>query len=80
MTKWAIEIAGWVGALLILGSYGLLTTRRVRSDSLTNHCMNLLGAVGLTINGVGNGAFPSACLNIIWFGIASYGLARLHKA
>jgi hypothetical protein len=79
MAKWVVEIIGWIGALLILGSYGLMTMRRITAESATYQWMNLLGAVGLTVNGVWNGAFPSAFLNVVWLGIAGYALARSHR-
>jgi hypothetical protein len=74
--KWVIEIIGWIGATLILAGYGLLTMRRVASDSRAYQRMNLFGAVGLIINGAWNGAFPSVFLNIVWFGLAAYALTR----
>jgi hypothetical protein len=80
MAKWLVEIIGWFGALLILGSYGLMTMRRITVESATYQWMNLLGAVGMTVNGVWNGAFPSAFLNVVWLGIAGYALARSRKA
>jgi hypothetical protein len=74
MLKWSIEIVGWIGAVLILASYGLLTLRRLTADSPTYQWMNVAGATGMIANGAWNGAFPSAFLNVIWLGIAGYAL------
>jgi hypothetical protein len=80
MAKLVVEIIGWVGALLILGSYGLMTMRRITAESAAYQWMNLFGAVGMTVNGLWNGAFPSAFLNVVWLGLAGYALARSRNA
>ena len=75
----AIEIIGWTGAALILGAYALISAHRLRSDSVTYHLMNILGAAGFVINSGYNGALPSAVMNIVWIGIGVYALARLRR-
>lgn len=80
MLKYLIEIVGWIGALLILLSYGLLTLRRVATDSASYQWMNLGGALGLIANGAWNGAFPSVFLNVVWLGIAAYALVQSRPA
>jgi hypothetical protein len=72
----AVEVAGWVGATLILLSYGLLTTHRLVSTSPIYQWMNVIGAIGFAINGAWNHAYPSMTLNIIWLVLAVYGLTR----
>ena len=61
-----VEIAGWSGALLILGAYILVTLGRLTGDSPLFQGMNLIGAIGFTINGWWHGAMPSATLNVVW--------------
>ena len=68
--------AGAIGATLILLSYGLLTLRRLGTESASYQWMNLAGAAGLIVNGAWNGAFPSVFLNVVWLAIALYALAR----
>ena len=80
MTKWLVEGIGWTGAVLILVSYGLLTTRRLSTESRLYQWMNVLGATAMTVNGAWNGAFPSAFLNVVWLGIAGYALVRSQNA
>jgi hypothetical protein len=71
-----VEIAGWGGALLILGAYALLTAERVTSRSALYQAMNVGGAAGFIVNGWWHGAVPSAVLNVIWMMI---GLAALWR-
>ena len=74
--KTFIELAGWLAALLILGSYGLLSFGKIQSRSPLYQWMNILGAVGFIINCTWNGAWPSVALNVVWMGIAVYALRR----
>ena len=77
--KTAIEVVGWIGAALILGAYALLSTGKVRGESLTYHGMNLVGGAALLLNSAWNGAMPSAALNLIWAGIAVYALCQRRR-
>lgn len=64
-----IEVVGWVGALLILGAYILLSTGRLDGRSRAYQWMNVVGAAGFVANSGWNGAMPSAVLNVVWMGI-----------
>ena len=78
-TEVAVEIAGWLGASLILLGYLLLSAGRVTGQSLVYQGMNVVGAAGFTINGWWHGAIPSAALNVLWLligGIASWRIIR----
>jgi hypothetical protein len=77
--KLAVEIIGWAGAVLILGAYALLSAGKLRSESLTYHVMNILGAAGFVVNSGWNGALPSAAMNLVWIFIGVYGLRQHRK-
>jgi hypothetical protein len=75
----AVEVAGWVGAVLILLAYLLLSAGRLNGQSLVYQGMNVVGAAGFVINGWWHGAIPSAALNVLWLligGIASWRILR----
>ena len=74
--KTFIEVSGWVAALLILGSYGMLSIGRMQARSALYQWMNVIGALGFIINCSWNGAWPSVALNVVWMGIACYALRR----
>ena len=80
IVKLLIELVGWIGATLIVLAYGLLTLRRVGTESASYQWMNMAGAAGLIVNGAWNGAFPSVFLNVVWLGIAFYALIRARPA
>ena len=77
--KLAVEVIGWAAAALILGAYALLSTGRLRAESLTYQLMNILGAAGFIVNSGWNGALPSAAMNVIWMGIGVYALRQRRR-
>ena len=74
-----VEAAGWIGALLILLAYLLVTMGRLTGQSPGFQWMNLVGAAGFVVNGWWHHALPSASLNVIWMMIAGVALWRLWK-
>jgi hypothetical protein len=74
--KFFVDVSGWAAALLILGSYILLSFGKIQARSPIYQWMNILGAVGFIINCTANGAWPSVALNIVWVGIGMYALRR----
>ena len=73
----AIEVIGWLAALLILAAYGLLSANKLTANDRAYQWMNVVGAFGFVINSGWNGALPSAALNVIWAGIGGAALWRI---
>lgn len=69
-----IDIAGWLGAVIILIAYYLISSKKVQGDSKTYQALNLIGAFALIINTYFRGAIPSSALNVVWAIIAIKGL------
>ncbi|MGN6647024.1 MAG: CBU_0592 family membrane protein [Cytophaga sp.] len=74
-----VECIGWIGALLVLTAFYLISTNKVDSSKPVFHWLNIFGAIGLIIHTLFNAAYPSAFVNIIWVGVAIYSLARLKR-
>ena len=72
-----MEVAGWIGALLILAGYGLLSAGKLDAKSPAYQWLNVVGAIGFIANSSWNGAWPSAALNVIWVGIGAVALWRI---
>ena len=77
--KTFIDIAGWTGTVLVLGSYALISSGKLQPRSALYQWMNLVGAIGLAINSGWNGAWPSAGLNVVWLGIALFAMRRIRR-
>jgi hypothetical protein len=75
----AVEVAGWIGASLILLGYLLLSAGKLTGQSLTYQGMNVVGAAGFVINGWWHGAIPSAALNVLWLLIGAVATWRILK-
>ncbi|HZQ69858.1 MAG TPA: hypothetical protein VFA68_15145 [Terriglobales bacterium] len=70
MTKVAIDLIGWMGALLLLGAYGCVSFRKLGAESLIYQLANALGSCCLILNTLYYRAFPSAFVNVVWIAIA----------
>ncbi len=73
--KLAIETIGWVAAVMMLAAYVLLTLGRLSARSSGYHWLNILSGAGFIINSGWNGAYPSACINVVRVAIGLYGVA-----
>ncbi len=65
-----IDSIGWIGALLILIGYGLISFKKIEGNSLKFQLLNIFGSVFLAINTYYYGAIPSTLVNVIWAIIA----------
>ncbi len=65
MAIFYIEIIGWIGAILILSVYFLLTLRKLTTESKLYYSLNLLGGIGVVIKSISNFAYPPAVINIV---------------
>jgi hypothetical protein len=79
LTRWAVEIVGWAGAILILLAYLFLSAGKLTGQSLVYQGMNVVGAAGFVINGWWHGALPSAALNVLWLLIGAIATWRIMK-
>jgi hypothetical protein len=66
------EVVGWIGAVTVLVAYWLVTKY---GTSVLYHVLNVVGACGLLANALYHGALPSSTVNVVWIGIALWGIA-----
>lgn len=74
-----VEIAGWLGAILVLGAYILVSVGRLSGRSALFQWMNALGAAFFVLNTWWHGAIPSMVLNIVWSVIGFAALWRIRR-
>jgi hypothetical protein len=67
-------IAGWIGMILILLAYFLVSTKRVTGNSRLYQWLNFSGALRIICNTFIQQAWPAMGLNIIWAIIAIYSI------
>ena len=80
-TKVIVDVAGWIGVVLLLLAYGLVSVRRLEGDSTSYQLLNVAGSALLIVNSYYNRAFPSVAVNLFWIGIGAFALvrAKAHK-
>jgi hypothetical protein len=68
--------AGWIGALLLLTGYLLVSIRRLAGNSVLFQTLNVVGSIGLAGASVAGGVWPSAAVNAVWIGVGVVILVR----
>ena len=63
-------ITGWIGMVLILVAFYLVSARKVAGDSRVYQVLNLFGAIGIIWNTLIQQAWPAMTLNVVWALIA----------
>ncbi|NQV90752.1 hypothetical protein HQ487_05120 [Candidatus Uhrbacteria bacterium] len=71
------EIAGWIGVLLILLAYGLLSFGYLEPVSIEYQLLNFFGGIGIIIDAIADKNYQPAVLNVIWSAIALIAMAQI---
>lgn len=71
-----IEILGWIGSVLIVGSYALNITGRLAATSKIYVLANIIGGLFFVVNTYFHQAYPSMFVNIVWVVIAIVMLSK----
>ena len=71
-----VDIVGWIGSILIVVAYWLISMGRFKSHSSLYQGMNIIGSIFLVINTVYYHAYPSSALNVVWAMIGMYWIVR----
>ena len=74
-----LEALGYIGVVLFVMSYILLSYGKLTAGHPTYHLMNIFGALFLIANALSVRDMPSLLVNVIWFFIGLSVLIRLFK-
>ena len=72
------DILGWIGMILVLVAYGLLSTNKVENGKLYQ-ILNLIAATFMAIGLFPTKAWFSFTLQVIWALIAVVAIIKLYK-
>ncbi len=75
----ASQIAGIMGAIILLYAYAMISKGRFTNTSPVYHTYNLIGAFLVGINTIYMGALGALMLNIAWMIIAIWHLIKSTK-
>lgn len=70
---------GWIGSVLIVGSYALNITGRLEATHKLYVLANILGGLFFVVNTYFHQAYPSMFVNIVWVIIAIVMLNKKYK-
>lgn len=71
------SILGWVGVILIVFSYIMFSTKRLKLDYVLYHLLNFLGAAGLIISTFVTESWPALTLSLIFAGISIVYMSKI---
>jgi hypothetical protein len=57
---------GWIGSISYLLAYLLLSLNKLKSDQRLYHVLNIVGAIGLTVNAIFFQDYPNVIVNVFW--------------
>ncbi len=70
------DTLGWIGTILYLAAYALISAKKLEGDSWTYQGMNIVAGILLVVNTYYLRAYPSLGLNVVWIGIGLVTLGR----
>ena len=74
-----LNVLGWIGALLLLLAYALVSFKKLQADSQTYQWLNITASVLLLINTIYYGAYPSSFVNATWTVIAFFAILTIKR-
>lgn len=70
-------LIGFLGVLVVLAAYALLTTGRLRPDDWRYPIINILGTLGIIVSLFAQWNLPSMVTQLIWIAVSIVGLMRI---
>jgi hypothetical protein len=74
-----IEVIGWIGSILLLGSYFLNIKGKIKSTSTIYIVCNLIAGILFSIFTYARQTYPNMVVNIVWVLIAIEALLKKGK-
>lgn len=74
--KLLIDMLGWMGSILYLLAYALISARKTEGDSILYQGMNISAGVLLVIYTLSLEAYATTGLNTVWILIGLFTLGR----
>lgn len=78
MQDWFWNISGWLGAILMLTAYMLLSLKRIKNGRIYQ-VMNLIAAILMAIGLFPKNAWFSFTVQVVWGIIAIFSLVKLRN-
>ena len=79
MTGTFIDIFGWIGSILLVVAYALISYNKIKADSYFYQTLNIIGSIALIFNTYHYMAYPSTFVNVIWLVIGAVAIFKISK-
>ena len=74
-----VVLCGWLGAIMLLVAYSANLLGKVKNDSSFFLIPNIVGSGLLIVNAYVNNAYPFVIVNMFWFLVSCFQLAKLGR-
>jgi VIT1/CCC1 family predicted Fe2+/Mn2+ transporter len=71
------QLLGWIGMILLILAYFLLSNKQLKFNSAIYHLLNFFGAAGIVISTLKTKSWPAMTLNLIWVIIALFFIYKI---
>jgi hypothetical protein len=68
------EIIGWIGAILYIIAYFLVSMKKIQADDLVFQLLNISGGICLIVNSLHQDDYPSVFTNGVWAAIGVFAI------
>lgn len=72
-----IDICGWIGSVMVVTAYFLVSNGKVEAQTYTFQTINVFAALFVGVNAYHYGALPSFGINAVWALIAIAAMLRI---
>jgi hypothetical protein len=73
------DVAGWVGMVLVISGFALLSMRRLKPRSARYQLLNTVGAGLLVVSTLATASWPAVWLNAAWCAIGGVTLLMIAR-
>ncbi len=77
MESLLFDVLGWIGAILLLLAYALVSFKKLEADAASYQWLNITASVLLLVNTIYYGAYPSSFVNAAWTVIAFFAILTI---
>jgi len=71
------SLIGWLGAILLLVGFALISFGLLPAQSQSYMAINIIGSVCIIINSAYKKDYPPAALNVVWAAIALIAVIKM---
>ena len=75
-SKLFIDVLGWIGSILYLLAYALVSLKKTEGDSLLYQGMNIIAGLLVVVYSISLQAYATTGLNAVWIAIGFFTLGR----